>query len=480
MNRPVFLKRLATSLHARLVLWLLALLGTVWIALWTNTWSTAVDTAARDIDQRLRITASLLVTLYTAQSPRDAFGDLPRVFPPVGSTLLEMPAERGWEGPVNFEIVSLEYGLLARTADFPTAARQASAGFMDQQDGDRRWRIFTLDAPRHQLVTRVAVQQSVGSARAETLRNDFAWPLIWLLPVFAVLALFSVWRGLAPLRRIEQAIASQDPLAPRPLGIDPLRVPLELRRLVETLDQLMQRVAEVVIRQRAFTAGAGHELRTPLAGCRSQLQVAQRSREEQPRQRALHKALHSLDRMSRLVDQLLLLARLDPAAPALETEPLAFGPLVHRLVAERHEAAISDGIGVELAVKAPEDTSMMIDANPPLMETLIGNLLDNAIRFSPNGATVQVQLEHQGERVCLRVSDQGPGIPADELDKLFDPFFRSRSQGKGSNGLGLAIVQAVAKAHGGEAQALQPEHGGAEIIVYLPLTRRRPAERPAR
>jgi len=472
MSRPVFLKRLATSLHARLILWLLALLGTVWVALWTNTWGTAVDTAARDVDQRLRITATLLLSLYTGQAPARVSGGLPTALPPVGSTLLKMPSGMGWEAPVNFEVVSLEHGLLTRTPDFPTAARDTLPGFSNRGIGDRRWRVFTLDDPRQQLVTRVAIQQSVGSDRANTLRDDFAWPLIWLLPVFALLAVFSVWRGLAPLRRIEQAIDTQDPLAPRPLGINRERVPMELCRLVDTLDHLLHRVGEVLTRQRAFTAGAGHELRTPLAGCRSQLQVAQRSREDESRQRALGKALHTLDHMSLLVDQLLTLARVDPAASELDTHPLELGQLVHRLVAERHDAAISEG--VDLALTMPEDVSLPIEGNAPLMETLISNLLDNAIRFSPTGATVQVYLEYQGDHVCLQVRDQGPGIPPDEFEHLFDPFFCSRSQGKGKggNGLGLAIVQAVAKAHGGEAKALQPEHGGASIIVFLPLTTR--------
>ncbi|MDW7749051.1 sensor histidine kinase [Halomonas sp.] len=470
MSRPVFMKRLATSLHARLILWLLALLGTVWVALWTNTWGTAVDTATRDVDQRLRITATLLLSLYTGQTPANVSGGLPTALPPVGSTLLKMPAGMGWETPVNFEVVSFEHGLVTRTPDFPTAARDASVGFNNRDIGDRRWRIFTLDDPRQGLVSRVAVQQSIGSDRANTLRDDFAWPLIWLLPVFALLAVFSVWSGLAPLRRIERAIDTQDPLAPRPMGINRDRVPMELRRLVDTLDHLMHRVGEVLTRQRAFTAGAGHELRTPLAGCRSQLQVAQRSREDESRQRALDKALHTLDHMSSLVDQLLTLARVDPAASELDTRPLEFGRLVRRLVAERQDAAASDG--VELALKTPEDISLPIEGNVPLMETLVSNLLDNAIRFSPTGATVQVHLEPQGDRACLRIRDQGPGIHSAELDHLFDPFFSSQSHGKGSNGLGLAIVQAVAKAHGGEAKALQPEHGGAAIIVYLPLTRR--------
>jgi len=476
MNRPVFLKRLATSLHARLILWLLALLGTVWVALWANVWGTAVDTAARDVDQRLRITATLLLSLYTGQTPTSVTGGLPTALPPVGSTLLKMPAGMGWEAPVNFEVISLEHGLLSRTPDFPTAARDASVGFNNRDIGDRRWRIFTLDDPRQGLVSRVAVQQSISSERANTLRDDFAWPLIWLLPVFALLAVFSVWSGLAPLRRIERAIDTQDPLAPRPLGIDRERVPMELRRLVDTLNYLMQRVGEVLTRQRAFTAGAGHELRTPLAGCRSQLQVVQRSREDESRQRALSKALHTLDHMSLLVDQLLTLARVDPAASELDKRPIELEKLVRRLVDERQKAAVSGG--VKLALRTPEDVSLPISGNAPLMETLVSNLLDNAIRFSPTGAKVQVYLEPQGDRVCLRVQDQGPGIPSEEFEHLFAPFFSSQRSGKGSNGLGLAIVQAVAKAHGGEAKALQPEHGGAAIIVYLPLTTRWPHEGP--
>lgn len=470
MRGPFYPKRVATSLHARLILWLLALLGTVWIALWTNTWVTAADTAERNIDQRLRITATLLQSLYMGQPQ----ASLPTALPLVGNTLLKTPPGVGWEAPVNFEVVSLEYGLLARTPDFPAEARHARPGFTNQDIEDRGWRIFTLDVPQQQLVSRVAVQQSVGTARADTLRNDFALPLVWLLPVFALLAVFSVWRGLAPLRRIERAIESQDPIAPKPLGIAHDRVPMELHRLVDTLDHLMHRIGEVLTRQRAFTAGAGHELRTPLAGCRSQLQVAQRSHNHELRQRALGKALQTLDHMSELVDQLLTLARLDPTAAELDTHPLELGQLVRRLVTERQDAAASGSI--ELVLEASMDTALPIEGNATLMEALVSNLLDNAMQFSPTGATVQISLGHGGGFAQIRVRDEGPGIPHDELEYLFSPFFCS--QGKDSYGLGLAIVQAVAKAHGGQAMAQQPEHGGAEIIVYLPLTSRQPAYWP--
>ncbi|MDZ7851758.1 MAG: HAMP domain-containing sensor histidine kinase [Halomonas sp.] len=459
-------KRITIGLHARLILWLLALLGTLWVVLWSNTTSTVKDTASQDIDQRLKTTATLLLGLYTRQAPDKASRDQAPAIEPSRGVVLTIPSTLGRETPLSFEIISLDTGILATTPDFPGAARDSSPGFEDRTIEDQQWRIFTLADRRQRLVSRAAILQSNGTTRADNLQRDFASPLIWLLPVFAMLAVFSVWRGLAPLRRLEKAIAVQDPLAPSPLDIDPAQVPSELRPLIITLDRLMQKVKEVLTRQRAFTAAAGHELRTPLAGCRAQLQVARRSQDVDKRQGAIDKAQHSVDHMSALVEQLLLLARLDPAAPPPDMEPLDLGHLVRQIV----DNVVASNPDIRFRMQGI-DRPLFVQGNPTLLDTLIANLLTNAIRFSLPQGRVDVSLARQCDQAIIRVIDQGPGIPLKERDKVFDPFYHCErdASGKSGNGLGLAIVQAVANAHGGWAEVVAPDEGGTEFRIYLPL-----------
>ena len=464
--KPRVIRHISIGLHARLILWLLALLGTLWVVLWSNTTSTVKDTASEDIDQRLKTTATLLLDLYTRQEPDRASRDQAPTIRPSREVVLSIPLTMGWETPLSFEIISLDKGILAATPDFPGAARDSSPGFEDKFIEDQEWRIFTLGDRRQRLVSRVAIMQSNGATRADNLYSEFASPLIWLLPVFAILAVFSVWRGLAPLRRLEKVIADQDPLAPSPLDIDPAQVPSELRPLIITLDRLMKKVKEVLTRQRAFTAAAGHELRTPLAGCRAQLQVARRSQEVDKRQGAIDKAQHSIDHMSALVEQLLLLARLDPAAPPPDVEPLDLGHLVRQIVDEV-DASNAD---IRLRLQCV-DRALYVQGNPTLLDTLIANLLTNAIRFSPPQGRVDVSLTRQRDQAVIQVIDQGPGIPLEEREIVFDPFqYRERdASGKSGNGLGLAIVKAVANAHGGWAEVVSPDEDGTEFRIHLPL-----------
>lgn len=452
------ISRVSLGLHARLMAWLLALLLLAWGALWFGTRYNIEATAATGLDQRLESIASLLLHVQVSRD-QDADGTQGLV----SSIIADL------DDALRFEIVSSKGDVLARSEPFPDAARETTAGFADTLIDDERWRVFTLSDEERGLTSRVALNQHAGFAALDALTDTFQRPLLWLLPVFAVLALIAVWRGLAPLRAIEKAIAEQDPQAPEALVIERERVPTDLRPLVDQLDRLMRRLREVLLRQRAFTTGAGHELRTPLAGCRSQLQVAQRSPEPEQRHRALDKAERSLEQMAGLVEQLLLLARADPAAPPPETEPLDLVERVRRGVAsrERHAAVA----GVSLRVETREDQSPPIEANASLIDTLITNLLDNAIRFSPPQGEVRIELvQRPGDGVQLRVRDQGPGITEEDRAHVFDPFFSSQ-RGHGG-GLGLAIVQAVAQAHGGEAEAQVAEGGGTEIRVSLPLASR--------
>lgn len=456
------------GLHARLLMWLLILMALLWLTIWTHARHAIEDNASRELDHHLQSTATLLLRIYATDTRNAGSGTQARTARPQPflAQLMTLPDSATGPQPPSFEVLSFKHGVIASSSNFPAAARLSSPGFDSRAIADQQWRIFTLKDPWHGIAVRVALSHSASAVHAAVLNDDVTRSLLWLLPAFTLLAFVSVWRGLAPLRKIKHAIARQNPLAPRPLNIDHHRVPAELREFIATLDRLMHRVGEVLTRQRAFTAGAGHELRTPLAGCRTQLQVARRSRSTEGRERALNKAQQSIDHMTTLVDQLLTLARLDPAAPRLDTYPMDFVGIIRRVAGR-----IGTPSAPHLNLDMPEEP-VIISANAPLIETLVTNLINNAIRFSPPQGKIHITLMCRDGQALLHIRDEGPGIAPDRYEHVFDPFQQGHGKADEGSGLGLAIVRAVAQAHGGQAMVHPPNDGGAELQVTLPTANR--------
>jgi signal transduction histidine kinase len=223
--------------------------------------------------------------------------------------------------------------------------------------------------------------------------------------------------------------------------------------------------------QRRFTSDASHELRSPLTALRGELEVARRrDRSGEEYRRVLDSALEEVDRLARLVDDLLMLARADagaaPARPRDARLATVAARVVERLAPSAHER------GVELALDAGSDTTGRFD--PDLMERLLWNLVENALRYTPRGGRVAVGAYARGEELELVVDDTGPGIPADMRTLVFDRFYRaddSRTQGPESGtGLGLSMVRSIARAHAGEATVEEAPGGGARFRVRFRRT----------
>lgn len=325
------------------------------------------------------------------------------------------------------------------------------------------WRVFATMVDDNLL--EVAQPMRVRSALAAEVALRTVLPLLILLPILGGLLWWIVGRGLAPLRRVAGEVAARRPEALERLSDDAL--PEEVAPLVESLNRLLNDLAAARDAQRAFIADAAHELRTPLTALQLQLQVVERADDAGSRGMALDALREGLVRASRLVEQLLALARAEPDAlppvmpqttrvdlEALARESVAF----HARLA--HERDIDLGI---VAVAAVDDAAVATNAvaDPPVvlrvdgdadaLSTLLGNLIDNAIRYTPRGGRVDVAVARVDDGVLLSVCDDGPGIGAAERARVFDRFHRgdaARAAGdtRGS-GLGLAIVKRIADRH---------------------------------
>jgi len=341
----------------------------------------------------------------------------------------------------------------------------SSAGFARVEAGGRGWRVYTAQwGPRVVQVAQPEVTRLRLSADI-ALRNIALFLL--LVPLVALAVWLGVGRGLAPLGTLAADIRRRGAESLEPLPLDGL--PREIEPPVHAMNELLARLGRALGAQRRFVADVAHELRTPLTALRLQAQLVERAASDAERGEALRALREGLLRASHLAEQLLTLARLDPEAPR-EREAVDLAALARAVVVEREPMAHARRIDLGLEVDPRHAAQATLAAEPEPLRTLLGNLVDNALRYTPEGGTVQVRVDARDGESVLEVEDSGPGIPAHERERVFDRFYRgSAAQGTGT-GLGLAIVKRVAERHGAKIELADGAQGrGLRVVVRFPI-----------
>ncbi len=334
-------------------------------------------------------------------------------------------------------------------------------GFTDLLWRNESWRLFALNAGDRIVqvaqTTRVRLRMSADVA----LRN--LAPFLLLLPGMGGVIWFGVGAGLRPLRQLAAELQSRraDTLEPLPA----IRPPAEIVPLVRALNDLLARQARTLDAQRQFIADAAHELRTPLTAVRLQADLARQAARPEDRTGALEDLRGGLERATHLIEQLLAMARLDATPGAGTVEPVDLRALAKTVIAEL--AAIADARDLDLGL-LPGETAF-VDGNPAELRAMLGNLVDNALRYTPGDGRVDVGVRRDPHEVTLDVRDTGPGIPVEERSRVFDRFYRgARARAPGS-GLGLAIVRHIADRHRARIELIEPEEGsGLRVTVSFP------------
>lgn len=336
----------------------------------------------------------------------------------------------------------------------PSLPPVARLGFSTVRTPDAGWRIYAV-ALGDEVVS-VAQPLRVRETLAVQAALRTLSPLLVLLPLLAVLVWRVVGRGLAPLDRLAHAAAARSALALDPLPEE--GAPEEVVPLVRSLNALLDRLRAALAAQRAFVADAAHELRTPLSALKLQAQLARTAAAGPEREAALAELDAGLERGARVVEQLLTLARMDPeAAPPAAGEPVRLADLVRQAVADH--AVVAEARGVDLgATRVDEGAAVRADA--AALRTLVANLVDNAVRYTPPGGRVDVSTGVDAGRTFVQIADTGPGIPRSERGRVFDRFYRLPGTDAAGSGLGLAIVKAIADRHGAEVSLSDTPGGG--------------------
>jgi two-component system sensor histidine kinase TctE len=275
-------------------------------------------------------------------------------------------------------------------------------------------------------------------------------PQFIILPVILALVWFALSRGLSPLAELQERIRArpQDDLSP----IDPRQVPEEISPLVGSFNDMLERLAQTVEMQKRFIADAAHQMKTPLAGMRMQSELALRQVDPDEIHRSLEQLAKSSESATRLVNQLLALARAENQPHAgLAFEEIDLDQLARATVQDWVQASFAHGIdlGYECAA-APHEEPIRIAGNPLMLRELLSNLIDNALRYTPQGGSVTVRVRRDGLHALLEVEDTGPGIAPGERANVFERFYRILGSNVQGSGLGLAIVREIAQQHGAE------------------------------
>ncbi len=450
----------ASSLRGQLLRWLMLPLLLVEVAGSLFAYAVAYDFASRAYDVGLLDTARSL-----AQQVKIDRGTATVSLPAAAREILESdPVDR-----VFYRVIAGDGRTVAGRADVPVPnlapTVEDAPGYYDGTVGDAPVRLvaYALFEGEDTPVATVMVAETLTKRKrlARELLLAVLAPQVLLLVVVAALIWFGVGRGLKPLARVAEAIAHRGwgDLS----GVSDRGTPAEVQPLTHAINDLMARVAQAASAQQRFIADAAHQLRTPLAGLSAQVERALRTRDLDAMQPALAQLQISARRATRLVNQLLVLARAEPeGAPARSFRRFDLARVVQQTCAEWVPEALARNVDLGYA---GEEGPVMIEGDEVLLAELLGNLIDNALRYGGPGGTVTVRLTGDPP-VELQVEDDGPGVPASERDSVFERFHRVAGTPTGGCGLGLAIVREIALAHAATVSVGEAgPHGGAKFRV---------------
>ncbi|MEC5398318.1 sensor histidine kinase [Uliginosibacterium sp. H1] len=456
------------SLFGEILDWMLAPL----LFLWPISIIATYDVASRIANQPYDNALSEQVLALSHLLRSDADGRLRVDLPQSTSRLLRADAE----DTVYYQIVSPDHSLLAGDTEIPAldgSGRLPSREvfFRDGEIGGEDVRIAYMavhdqpDSDGSFTLIQVAETRHKRNSLSARIVSGVLLPQFAIIPLAVLLVWFGLSRGIAPLGRLQGLIRSRSPgdLSP----VDPGTVPEEVRPLVNAFNDMMARLEDNLQAQRRFIADAAHQMRTPLAGLKMQTELALTETDPEQVRMSLSRALTGAERATRLINQLLSLARAEASSDKVHAfEIIDIDELVRTAVAEHVPGALAKSIdiGVDSAGQR-----LTMPGSPVLLHEMVSNLVDNAVKYTPEGGhvTASVRASDDGQQVVIGVLDDGPGVPAEDQDRVFERFYRVLGSSVAGSGLGLAIVREIAALHGGTAFMEAPADGRGTCVRVI-------------
>lgn len=342
---------------------------------------------------------------------------------------------------------------------------QKKPGFHDLLIKQRVWRVFNYYDPKLKLTFSVSEPYHFRNQLEQVISWDNLIILLWTYPILGLLIWLTVGQGFRPIKKLEDEIASRPATNFNP--IDLKNIPIEIKPLIEELNMLFHRLEEEFERNQHFASDAAHELRTPLAALKTQSQLILLANSEEEKQATAKNILKGVDRCTHLVQQLLTLSRVSQSEILKDLQSIDLSKIAAETLAQLAPAALEKNIDIEL--KKPYYAPVKIYGNETMIHILIRNLVDNAIRYTPENGRVHVEVVNHVDQIIVRITDSGPGIPPDLHARVFERFYRVLGTQASGSGLGLAIAKQIAVLHHGEIKLNTPVSGsGLEVEITLP------------
>ncbi|WP_448098193.1 ATP-binding protein [Luteibacter yeojuensis] len=378
---------------------------------------------------------------------------------------------RNYEPEVGFQAYDPQGKLLAATANLadlppPTSAER---GFSDIERSGMRWRLFTL-TNRFNLTIRIGERAENRYDITRGLILEHGLPLVIGLPLLALLAGLAVKQGLKPLALLTRILSQREPGSRKLISID--RSPDEIKPLIVTLNQQLERLEDALDREHRFAGDVAHELRTPLAATMIHMESALIADDPVEIQYTLRNARRSLGRLGRRIEQILAIARLEAGAASQHRIPLDLVTIATEVVEELALVIAEKDISLSLNHDEPE---LLVSGHEVALTAMFRNLVENALRYTPERGHVDIAIRRIGEKVSIAVADDGPGIPEERRQAAFQRFHRVGETSEAGYGLGLSIVQRAVELHGGAIELLEAPYGQG-LLVHIVLDALRPGE----
>jgi len=452
------------SLFGEILDWMLAPLLLLWPMSVVLTWLVAQGIANKPFDRQLGEMARLLAQQVSVQAHAD--GSQHAVFALSRSTTELLRTDEA--DTLYYQVLGLRGEFLSGEQALPVPPEDnrdnwGQLRFRDDELGGEPVRVAYLwvspsPTPTSPALVQVAETLGKRSRLATEIIKGVMLPQFVILPLAVLLVWLALVRGIKPLNELQQRIRHRESHDLSP--INEREVPEEVAPLVRAINDLLMRLDRSLITQKHFLADAAHQLKTPLAGLRTQAELAQREidageRDPQALKKSLQQIARSSQRAARMVNQLLAMARAEDASQTQNYQAVNLARVATEAVRDFVPRALEKRI--DLGYEGPNTgerhpPGLTVHGQPVLLRELVRNLVDNALQYTPEGGTVTVRVVDDpfGQVVVLQVEDSGPGIPAAERDKVFQPFYRALGTNVDGSGLGLAIVREIAQQHHAE------------------------------
>ncbi len=353
--------------------------------------------------------------------------------------------------------------LVLHSQDAPATPMADRPGYSTPVIDGKKWQVFGLYPVGTPFRIYTGEDNKARNELAEKILRPSLNLLLILLPLLLLIIYFLVKKGLSPLEQLSQQVRQQK--ATHLVPIRNTKVPEEVTPLVDALNGLLLRLDDAMENERRFTANASHELRTPLSSIRLHSQLALNAPSEEERQKSLQQIVQAVDQSTHLIKQLLVLGRL-PAEVHNGDQRVC---KVAELCKETLEQLQSLAAEKKVDIQPRGNSAIEVKSNPHLLSIMLRNLLDNAVRYSPEGSVVQCRVEKSGNSAVITVEDEGPGIPESQLSEVRRRFVRLAGQEVEGCGLGLSIVSLAAEQLGIGFELANRQDGTSGLIARLTI-----------